>query len=64
MGTTAERRQRIATFYTDNANDPQRLVARHVNAPAETIEDACQTAWTTLVRRPDVTLDRVDCGGF
>jgi DNA-directed RNA polymerase specialized sigma24 family protein len=58
MGTTSERRQCIATFYVDNANELQRLVARHVNAPAATIEDACQTAWATLVRRPDVTLDR------
>jgi DNA-directed RNA polymerase specialized sigma24 family protein len=29
-----------------------------VHAPTATIEDACQTAWSTLLGRPDIDLDQ------
>ena len=41
-------------LYRRHHRDLQRAVARAVNAPRELIEDACQTAWTILLRRqPD-----------
>ena len=41
-------------LYRRHHRNLQRAVARAVNAPRELIEDACQTAWTILVRRqPD-----------
>lgn len=43
-----------AELYRSHHRDLIRAVALHVNAPQELIEDACQTAWTTLLRRqPD-----------
>src|SRR4051794_17721856 len=32
-------------------------VRRRSRAREQTIEDACQVAWTILLRRPDITLD-------
>ena len=57
MTPTTARAQEIAAFYARHADRLQRIVAAHVNAPAQTIEDACQNAWATLLRREDVTLD-------
>ena len=57
MTTAQQRQQKIANFYTQNAANLHRAVARRVDAPAATIEDACQAAWTTLLRRPDIDLD-------
>jgi DNA-directed RNA polymerase specialized sigma24 family protein len=54
---TTARAQAIAAFYARYASRLQRTVSTKVNAPAQTIEDACQNAWATLLRRDDVTLD-------
>ena len=37
-------------LYRQHHRDLQRAVARAVRAPRELIEDACQTAWTILLR--------------
>ncbi len=37
-------------LYRRHHHNLQRAVARAVNAPRELIEDACQNAWTTLIR--------------
>ena len=43
-----------AELYDRHHRELIRAVSRHVNAGAALIEDACQTAWTNLVRRqPD-----------
>jgi RNA polymerase sigma factor (sigma-70 family) len=43
-------------LYRRHHRDLQRAVARVVNAPRELIEDACQTAWTIMLRsQPDRT---------
>jgi DNA-directed RNA polymerase specialized sigma24 family protein len=55
--STTARAQEIAAFYARYASRLQRIVSTKVNAPVQTIEDACQTAWATLLRREDVTLD-------
>jgi len=55
--STTARAQEIAAFYARYASPLQRIVSTKVNAPAQTIEDACQNAWATLLRREDVTLD-------
>jgi hypothetical protein len=57
MTSTSARAEQIAAFYTRHADHLRRIVAAKVNAPAETIEDACQTASAALVRRDDVSLD-------
>lgn len=57
MTPTTARAQEIAAFYARYASRLQRIVSAKVNAPAQTIEDACQSAWATLLRREDVTLD-------
>ena len=50
----ASQRGDEAELYRRHHRDLVRSVARRVNAPAELIEDACQTAWTILLRRqPD-----------
>jgi DNA-directed RNA polymerase specialized sigma24 family protein len=59
--STSARAEQIAAFYARHADRLQRIVAAHVNAPAHTIEDACQNAWAILMRRDDITLD--DRGG-
>jgi RNA polymerase sigma factor (sigma-70 family) len=55
--STSARAAQIAAFYARHASRLRRIVAAKVNAPAVTIEDACQTAWAALVRRDDVSLD-------
>lgn len=57
MTSTTARAQEIAAFYARFASRLQRIVSTKVNAPAQTIEDACQSALATLLRREDVTLD-------
>jgi RNA polymerase sigma factor (sigma-70 family) len=43
-----------AELYRRHQDDLLRAVSRVVNAPLELVEDACQTAWTILLRRqPD-----------
>ena len=47
----------IADFYAANAGRLRAIVAHRTHAPAEAVEDGCQTAWAILLRRPDVSLD-------
>jgi DNA-directed RNA polymerase specialized sigma24 family protein len=47
----------IADFYAANARRLRATVAHRTHAPAEAVEDGCQTAWAILLRRPDVSLD-------
>jgi RNA polymerase sigma factor (sigma-70 family) len=51
------RRDDVAAYFAANATRLERTVARHVNASAPTVEDACATAWCVLVRRADIRLD-------
>jgi len=55
--TTRTRSEQISAFYTANASRLREIVRRRAGVPAHVIDDACQTAWTTLLRRPDITLD-------
>jgi len=57
MTTTPERRERVGAFFTAHADRLRRTVARQARTGEEVIDDACATAWTALVRRPDITLD-------
>jgi RNA polymerase sigma factor (sigma-70 family) len=54
---TPKRRAGIAAFYAENEHRLRNAVKRDTGASAEVVEDACQTAWVTLLRRDDVALD-------
>ena len=58
MTSTSARADQIAAFYAQHAAALRRTVARRAHAPEQTIEDACQNAWATLLRHPEVTLDQ------
>jgi hypothetical protein len=55
--TTPERREQIGAFFAAHATRLHSTVRAAARAPESVIEDACQAAWTILLRRPDVTLD-------
>lgn len=57
MASTPERREQIGAFFAAHAHRLQHTVRRAARAPEPTIEDACATAWTKLLARPDVSLD-------
>jgi RNA polymerase sigma factor (sigma-70 family) len=59
--TSNERREQISAFYSRHSTRLQQHVRRHAHVPEQTLEDACQYAWTVLVRRPDI---RLDAAGF
>src|SRR3954454_7754238 len=61
MAASSQRRdEQIAAFYRDHAERLERAVRRRVDRVGdEVIEDACQIAWVTLLRRPDIPLDSV-----
>jgi RNA polymerase sigma factor (sigma-70 family) len=52
-----ERRERVGAFFAAHAMRLQGSVRAAARAPEPIIEDACQTAWAILLRRPDITLD-------
>jgi DNA-directed RNA polymerase specialized sigma24 family protein len=57
--TSPERRHHeIGAFFAANASRLPAMVRARAHAPEPVIEDACQTAWTILLRRPDITLDQ------
>jgi DNA-directed RNA polymerase specialized sigma24 family protein len=57
--TSPERRHdEIGAFFAANATRLPTMVRARAHAPEHVIEDACQTAWTILLRRPDITLDQ------
>lgn len=54
MTTTLERREEIGAFFAANADGVRRSVRHQIRSPRdEIVDDACQVAWTVLVRRPD-----------
>ncbi len=55
--TSRERRDQIGAFFAANATRLHNTVRAAARAHEAVIEDACQTAWTILLRRPDITLD-------
>jgi DNA-directed RNA polymerase specialized sigma24 family protein len=57
VSTSPERREQVAAFFAAHAHRPRRIVARHARGNDDIADDACTTAWTALVRRPDITLD-------
>lgn len=59
MTNTTERRdEQVGAFFAVNADRLERAVRPNVMGVGnEIIEDACQIAWTKLLRRPDITLD-------
>src|SRR4051812_39607783 len=52
-----ERGERVGAFFAANATRLEDRVRSAARAPEPIIEDACQTAWAILLRRPDITLD-------
>lgn len=57
MTFTTARGEQIAAFYVRHVDRLQRIVRAKVHGPEQTIEDACQNAWTILLRRDDMPLD-------
>jgi DNA-directed RNA polymerase specialized sigma24 family protein len=58
MSPQLDREHAIAEFFNAHAHRLHNAVAGHTHGVCNaTIEDACQLAWTTRVRRDDVTLD-------
>ncbi|MDQ3343535.1 MAG: RNA polymerase sigma factor [Actinomycetota bacterium] len=53
-----DRSDQIAALYTTFAARLVALVATHIRAPRDTIEDACAFAWETLLTRTHVRLER------
>ena len=54
----AARAAAVARFYAEHCDRLHATITHRVHAPTATIEDACQTAWSTLLRRPDIDLDQ------
>ncbi len=58
MSATPERTTAVEAFYRAHRATLERKVAKGVSGASRTqIEDACQFAWTVLLRRPDIVLD-------
>jgi len=56
--STERHDEEVGAFFATHADRLQRTVRYRVHGVAhEVIEDACQIAWTTLLRRVDITLD-------
>src|SRR5436305_211972 len=43
----------VASLYPDLRPSLERIVRRNISAPEALIEDACQVAWSRLLRDPD-----------
>ena len=56
-GSPADRTRQISDFYAAHAHRLLALVGSKTGAPTEAVADACQSAWGTLLRRPDINLD-------
>jgi DNA-directed RNA polymerase specialized sigma24 family protein len=56
-GSPADRSRQISDFYAAHARQLLALVGSKTGAPTEAVADACQSAWVTLLRRPDINLD-------
>lgn len=58
MTAAHDRTDAIAAFYRAHRAALERIVAHRVSGTDRfLIEDACQFAWTVLLRRPDIRLD-------
>ena len=57
MTTAPNRREHVGEFFAANADRHRRTVARHARCNDDVLDDACANAWTSLLRRPDITLD-------
>src|SRR4051812_17732690 len=55
--SAADRTRQISDFYAAHAHRLLALVGSKTGAPPEAVADACQSAWVTLLRRPDINLD-------
>jgi len=61
--TTQERNAAVETFYRTHRATLEKKVANRVSGASRAlIEDACQTAWAVLLRRPDIGLPQCDLG--
>jgi DNA-directed RNA polymerase specialized sigma24 family protein len=59
MTAQLHRERQLAEFFSANAHRLHRAIETRAHGICDaTIEDACQTAWTILVRREDTTLDQ------
>src|SRR4051812_16897863 len=55
---TQRRDEQVGAFFATQADRHRRTVRHSVHTVGdEVIEDACQSAWTTLLRRDDIALD-------
>ena len=56
--TTERRDEQVAAFFAAHANRLQRAVRNRAHGVGDAvIEDACQVAWTIVLRRADIVLD-------
>jgi hypothetical protein len=49
--TTSARAEQLATFYARHADRLHHIVVANAHAPEQTIEDACQNAWATVISK-------------
>jgi RNA polymerase sigma factor (sigma-70 family) len=56
MTAPRDRVGELAAFYASHQQHLERIVARNVRASGTIVEDACQTAWTSLWAHPVVDL--------
>ncbi len=57
MSRIPDRREEIAAFFATYANHVHSCVARRARTAHDVVDDACATAWTKLLRRPDIALN-------
>lgn len=57
ISSTPTRRDQVGAFFAANAGRLRAIVAGNADNTYDVVDDACATAWTTLVRRHDITLD-------
>jgi DNA-directed RNA polymerase specialized sigma24 family protein len=58
MTVQGHRYREVEAFYRAHHTRLEQKVAKRVSGPGRAvIEDACQFAWTVLLRRPDINLD-------
>jgi RNA polymerase sigma factor (sigma-70 family) len=57
MTTTKTRQDQVGQFFATNADRLRRVVTRNARTNDDIVDDACATAWTKLLRRPEITLD-------
>ena len=57
MSRIPDRREEIGAFFAAHASRVHARVARRARTAHDIVDDACATAWTKLLRRPDVALN-------